>query len=79
MSERTLQELSEASKAHFEAREWQLATNCLLEARERFPQEGGARLVQAEDGSIAVESEAKDVHGIERTVRGNVTTIVTTG
>lgn len=57
---KSLKELSDQSKIHFEAREWQLATNCLLEARERFPQEPAEgelarRLVQHDDGSIAIE------------------------
>lgn len=60
MSERTLKELSAASKTHFESREWQLATNCLIEARERFEEaarEGELRraLVQDSDGSICFE------------------------
>lgn len=68
MSERTLAELSAASKTHFESREWQDATNCLIEARERFPQTPAAgelsrKLVQAGDGSIAVETEKPHPRG----------------
>jgi hypothetical protein len=59
MAERTLKELSEASKKHFEAQEWQEATNCLVEARDRFPQtalegETERRIVQDSDGSLKI-------------------------
>jgi len=69
VSERTLQELSAASKTHFESREWQLAANCLIEARERFPQAPGEVLVQDSDGSIAVEKTVKDERGNDVTKR----------
>lgn len=54
MSDRTLLELSQDAKTAFESRNWQEATNCLNEARERFPQVEGRRLKQAGDGSIVM-------------------------
>lgn len=54
MSERTLLELSQASKTAFESRNWQEATNCLSEAVERFEQPHGSRLKQGADGSIVI-------------------------
>lgn len=71
MAERTLRELSDASKAHFEAREYQDAANLLVEARDRFPQDNGRKLVQDGDGSIVVEFDEDHprLPGTKRTVR----------